>query len=159
MNKRTTVTWLAAIGLLATLSIALLIKDHTHDQIEDARADASEAAERSVPKILTYKSSTVATDLTRAERLLTGTFKSDFAHLANDTIIPTARKRQVSTSASVREVGVIHAESPRRVTLLMFVNQTTTSRAAKVPRLDGSRIKVTMSKVGDHWLVSNFAPL
>lgn len=45
------------------------------------------------------------------------------------------------------------------VTLLLFLNQNTTSTKYEGPRLDGSRIRVTMTKVDENWLISDLVPV
>jgi Mce-associated membrane protein len=61
--------------------------------------------------------------------------------------------------AEVREVGVRDGDADR-ITLIIFVNQTTTSTITKgSPRLDLNRTRFTMVRNGGRWLVQEIAGL
>ncbi len=61
--------------------------------------------------------------------------------------------------AEVREVGVRDGDADR-VTLIIFVNQTTTSTITQgKPRVDLNRTRFTMVRNGDQWLVQEIAGL
>jgi len=70
-----------------------------------------------------------------------------------------ATKTKATVKAEVREVGVRDGDADR-VTLIIFVNQTTTSTITKgSPRVDLNRTRFTMVRNGDRWLVQEIAGL
>ncbi|MGV9797936.1 hypothetical protein ACWDTP_07735 [Mycobacterium sp. NPDC003449] len=48
--------------------------------------------------------------------------------------------------------SAVKSASPDRVEVLLFVDQSVTNAAAPEPRLDRSRIRITMQKVDGRWL-------
>jgi Mce-associated membrane protein len=62
------------------------------------------------------------------------------------------------TTATVKSAGVISAH-PDSVTVLVMLDQTTTSKTTKGARVDGSRVRVEMTRTGGQWLVSNLVPI
>ena len=70
-----------------------------------------------------------------------------------------ATKTKATVRAEVREVGVRDGDA-NRVTLVIFVNQTTTSTITQgKPRVDLNRTRFTMVRNGDQWLVQEIAGL
>jgi Mce-associated membrane protein len=46
-----------------------------------------------------------------------------------------------------------------RVVVLVFVQQTATNSQLSAPRLDRSRVNVTMVRDGDRWLIDGMSPI
>ncbi|OMB95599.1 hypothetical protein A5739_05330 [Mycobacterium colombiense] len=59
-----------------------------------------------------------------------------------------------ATAHGVVVDSAIQSESTDRVVVLLFIDQTVTNTAAPDPRVDRSRIKMTMEKVDGHWRAS-----
>jgi hypothetical protein len=59
-----------------------------------------------------------------------------------------------ATAHGVVVDSAIQSESADRVVVLLFIDQTVTNNAAPDPRIDRSRIKMTMEKVDGHWRAS-----
>jgi Mce-associated membrane protein len=151
---------LAAV-LVAVVAVAdLLLLDAVQRARDDAsaRQDAMQAARTLVPVLLSYDQKSLAADLARARRNTTGNFREDFDKLVTDVVRPTAEARHVTTSAVVSSAGVISA-SRDRVTVLVFVTQTSTSSVRKTPAVTGSRVKVVMARTPDHWLIAGLDPV
>lgn len=67
------------------------------------------------------------------------------------------RQLLIDNKATARGVVVdsaIQSESTDRVVVLLFIDQTVTNTAAPDPRIDRSRIKMTMQKVDGRWRAS-----
>ena len=67
------------------------------------------------------------------------------------------RQLLIDNKATARGVVVdsaIQSESTDRVVVLLFIDQTVTNTAAPDPRIDRSRIKMTMEKVDGRWRAS-----
>ena len=59
-----------------------------------------------------------------------------------------------ATAHGVVVDSAIQSESTNKVVVLVFVDQTVTNAAAPDPRIDRSRIKMTMEKIDGHWRAS-----
>ncbi|WP_051198358.1 hypothetical protein [Gordonia shandongensis] len=124
-----------------------------------AGQSALDAAESGIPEILSYDYRSVDKDLpAAANAMLSGDFRDEYAELGSSVIQPTAKKDRIVTKAEVVESSVVSSDSDG-ATLLLFVNQTTTSAEMEGPRLDGSRIRVEMVRDGQDWKISGFTPV
>lgn len=59
-----------------------------------------------------------------------------------------------ATAHGVVVDSAIQSESTDKVVVLLFIDQTVTNTAAPDPRIDRSRIKMTMEKIDGHWRAS-----
>ncbi|WP_216892871.1 hypothetical protein [Nocardia alni] len=148
---------LVTIGLIAAATV-LGVRIHDYDDVRAARGAALAAAETNVPKILSYRAETADHDLDSAANLLTGDFENRFRTLIKDTIIPAAKQHQTVTTATVVGRSVVDGTSDS-VTVLLFIDQSTTSKDTPQPRLDASRVRIHMDRVGDRWLISGLEPV
>lgn len=147
---------IAFVLLAATAGFtALHIRQHS---IDDARAAAMDAAQKNVPVLLSYNHKTLAGDIDARAALLTGAFKTDYADLLRQTVLPAAQQSNLVTSSTVAGAGVESDDGPDHVTLLMFVNQSTGSEG-QAPSQAGSRLEVTMERSGGSWLISGLKPV
>lgn len=137
-----------AIGL-----VGLVVRDQRMANRTESAESATAAARKAVSALLSYEPDTVVSDLEAEKNLVTGTFAYDYRRLVNDVVGPAATKGKVTTKADVTGIGVGRLREDT-VTLLVFVNLTTTSAEAADPRLSGSRLKVTMKQVKDDWRIS-----
>lgn len=144
---------LVLVVLAATgLGIALYQK-HSDSVKAQASRDALAAAGAIVPTLLTYKPDGIDAAFASKYSSLTGTFATDFKNLSEKTIIPAAKQRKITTSAKVAAAALTDSTTTT-ATALMFINQSTSSTDSPEPTLDGSRIRVSLTKVGDAWKVS-----
>lgn len=146
------------VAVLAIAACALLWIRRDGDALESARADAIAMAPALVEDLLTYTSEMVDSDLAAGAGAATGTFKDEFVEFAATTVAPQSKAQGISTSARVVDVGLLGAMFDR-VELLMFVDQITTSFAQPAPASSSSRVKVTVERVDDRWLVSELTPI
>jgi Mce-associated membrane protein len=149
-----------AVGASASLAGAVYTGTQLHD--DSATADAGRAAvdtaRTSVPALLTYDFNTVDQQFKARYDSLAGEFKNEFQSLGDQRIIPVAKDRHIVTKAEVAASGVV-AQSRNDVSVLMFVNQTTTNSDSPDPKLDGSRIRVSMTKTPDGWRIAGLEPI
>ncbi|MBO0804175.1 MAG: hypothetical protein J2P25_14015 [Nocardiopsaceae bacterium] len=122
------------------------------------RAAAVAAAKTEIPQILSYNYKTLKADLARASADTTGQFSGQFGMLASQMIGPNATKEQTVTKARVPVAAVEHS-SGNQVTVLVFVDQSTTSKSQPKPVPNAGQIRVTMQKVKGRWLVAQFTAL
>lgn len=148
---------LLVVGLV-TLNVWLWLDRSHNDDAEKARSQALAAARVRVPGLLSYDYRKLDDYVRDAPKNATGTFKSDFSKLIAVAIAPAAKQQQITTKAVVKKAGVIDGGADQ-VTVLVLLDQTTTSKSSKNGSLDGSRDRVTLRKVDGSWLVSAFDPV
>jgi Mce-associated membrane protein len=162
LSRRSTIATLVVLGLLlsaataTTIVFALSAADH--NATAAATRAACDSAQSRVPKVLSYDFNTIDKDFPAAAGNLTGKFRDDFGQLGSSVIIPAAHRDSIITKATVVGSSVVTADAGK-VTLLLFVNQETTSSKYQGPRLDGSRVRVTMTDSAGTWLISDITPV
>lgn len=165
-KPRRAVNWskVLAFGLLP--AVALLLagaagylkwSDSSVREANTARIESLQVAKDSTVRLLSYKPDTVDQDLNSARDLLTGDFRDSYTQLINDVVIPGAKEKQISAVANVPAVASVSAE-PNHAVALVFVNQTVIV-GQSAPTATASSVRVTLDKVGDHWLISQFDPV
>jgi Mce-associated membrane protein len=146
------------VVLLGGAVVGLQIAKPGGDGLDGARSSALTSATTRVPKMLTYSYKTIDSDITTATSQVTGSFKKQFSSLMSTQVRSGALAGKITTTAKAVEAGVVSA-SAARVTVLVFLNLTTTSGANATPQINGSRVEVVMTKVGKTWLVSKVTPV
>ncbi|MEJ8279436.1 hypothetical protein [Pseudonocardia spirodelae] len=144
--------------ILAVAACGMWWADGRASAAATARAEGVAAAQADVVSLLSYDFRSVEQSLPAAADRLTGPFRDQYTQLARDVVIPAAKQQQTTTSTSVSRAGVVSAE-PDRVTVLMFLNQTTTTVADPNPRLSGSRVRVVLERSDGGWRISELTPL
>ncbi|MFC9355200.1 hypothetical protein ACFTZB_01265 [Rhodococcus sp. NPDC057014] len=159
-RKRTLVVAGLAIAAMAVTvtSVTLTIRAHDGRSQEEIRAQALTQAAQLVPDILSYDFNTVDNHFTSSLEHLGGEFRNQFESVSKDVIIPSAKERQVVTSATVIESSVVSVDADA-ATVLMFLNQSTTSTDSPAPKLDGSRVQVSLQRDGDSWQITEMTPV
>jgi Mce-associated membrane protein len=157
------VNWLRVLvyGLLPGLTLLLAMaagflkwKDSSLRDADIARNESLVAARDSAVALLTFRSDTIETEADAARERLTGGFRDIYTQVTRDVLIPNAKQRHVSAAASIPAAASVSATANRAVVLL-FVNQTVT--IGDSPPADSSEtVRVTLDKIGDRWLVSDF---
>ncbi|MFQ6398904.1 h domain protein [Nocardia sp. KC 131] len=127
-------------------------------QSEQSRAEAVDAADRTVTAMFTYDFKTVDTELPKAADQLSPSFRDDYLKLIKQAIAPGAKEKQLTVKATTEASGVVSADRSRAV-VLMFLNQVTTSQESPQGTSTGSRVRVNLDKSDDHWLVSQVTPI
>jgi Mce-associated membrane protein len=155
-----------AFGVLPGLALVLAMaagflkwQDNSVRDSQVARIEAVQAAKDTTIKMLSYKPDSVEQELNDARNLLSGDFRDQYTSLINDVVIPGAKEKQISAVASVPENGAASVSAdPNHAVVLLFVNQTVVM-GQDAPTDTASSVRVTLDKVGDHWLISKFDPV
>lgn len=145
---------LVLAGTAATATLSFLAANASaadHD-----RKDALAAAQTRIPALLTYNYRTLGDDLARSKEQTVGAFHDDYAKLLDEVVSPAATAKKISTTATLSGAGVV-ASKGSRVTVLVFLTQTTTAPTAS-PSVTASRVEVTMKQSGDTWKIAGLAP-
>ncbi|MDO3650525.1 h domain protein [Nocardia mangyaensis] len=150
---------LAALGLIAAIVLGVSgYQVWQHDRTEQARTDAMSAAGSTVSAMFTYESATVDTELPKAADGLTESFRNDYLQLINEAIAPGAKEKQLTVEATTQAEGVVEAD-PERAVVLLYLNQLTTSKDTPDGTMSGSRVRVSLEKTDDRWLVAQVTPV
>jgi Mce-associated membrane protein len=147
----------AAALLLAIAAGYLKWVDGTARDAEVASTQSVQAAIDSTMAMLSYRPETVEQNLSAARDRITGPFRDSYTSLTHDVVIPGAKQRQISAVASVPAAASVSASATHAV-VLVFVNQTTVVGNG-APTDTASSVKVTLDKVNDRWLISQFDPV
>jgi Mce-associated membrane protein len=155
---------LIAYGLLPGLALLLasaagFLKwyDPSARDAPAARTESVQAATDGTIALLSYRADSVQKDLEAARGRLTGTFLNAYTSLTHEVVIPGAKQKQISAVATVPAAASISA-SADHATVLLFVNQTLII-GQDAPTNSASSVRVTLDKVGGHWLISGFDPV
>jgi Mce-associated membrane protein len=158
LGKLLTVTIGVLLVLTLTAAVVLGIKAWQGQEAEQARSQATAAATKAAALVLSYDYRSLDKDFSAARATLTPQFAADFDQTTK-VVAEQATKTKATVKAEVREVGVRDGDADR-VTLLVFVNQTTTSTITQgKPRVDLNRARFTMVRNGDRWLVQEIVGL
>jgi Mce-associated membrane protein len=152
----------AAVSVLALLAaglaaVATARVSHRH-ALDQARENAVAAATSGVATVLSYDFNHLDADFHKAEGLLTPRFRKEYDKTTAAGVKPLAAKYKARSSAQVSVAGSV-STSVDRVVVLVFVDQTVTNSQLAAPRLDRSRINVTLVKQGNRWLIDRLAPI
>lgn len=160
------IRWVRAIayallpGLAASLTVAagfLRWHDGSARTAQLAGTEAVRAAAESTIALLSYRADSVEKDLEAARSRLTGRFLNAYTSLTHDVVIPGAKQKHISASATVPAAAPIKATGSHAVVFL-FVNQTVTI-GQDVPTNSASSVRVTLDKVDGRWLIAEFDPV
>lgn len=155
---------LLIIGLLlvaaAIAAATLYFGQYRHDQqTNDATAKSViSAASEGTVALLSYTPDKLDSDLAGAKSHLTGDFLSYYSKFADQIVAPAAKQKAVNTQAAIQR-AVISELHPDTARVLVFLDQTTTSKDAPEPVQTASSVMVSLTKVRGAWLISAFDPI
>jgi Mce-associated membrane protein len=153
------VTTVAVLAVLAAGLTALAAQRASHRHaLDQARENGIAAATTGVATVLSYDYRHLAGDFTKAEGLLTAHFRKQYDKTTAAAVEPLAAKYKAQSSAQVNAAGTVSI-NVNRVVVLVFVDQTVTNSQLSAPRLDRSRINVTMVRQGERWLIDGMSPI
>jgi Mce-associated membrane protein len=149
---------LPALALILTLGAGYLkFRDFAARDSQSARTESVRAATDSTIAMLSYRPDTVERDLAAARDRLSGSLKDSYTALTHDVVIPGSRQKQISATAVVPAAASVSASETHAV-VLVFVDQTI-AMGSDPPSNTASRVRVTLDKVGDRWLIAGFDPI
>ncbi|MEW5808345.1 MAG: hypothetical protein AB1925_02740 [Actinomycetota bacterium] len=164
VRRRTEWSRIVAFAVLPAVALAFALGagylKWRSDTVRDSRiaaATSMQAARDSTIALLSYTPDKVDQQLGAARDLLTGEFRDSYTSLTNDVVIPGAKQKQIAAVASVPAAASVSA-TPQEAVVLVFVNQTVTV-GQDAPTDTNSSVRVTLEKVGDRWLISQFDPV
>jgi Mce-associated membrane protein len=151
-----TVSVIAAVGLAACLFVLQYRPDR---QIDDAAAQrAIRAASDGAVATLSYSSENMDRDFAKARSHLTGDFLAYYDKFTKEIVIPTVQQKHLTQTAAVVRAAVSELE-PNSAVVLVFLNETTTSKDKPQPLMTPSSVRITLTKVSGSWLISKLDPV
>lgn len=151
-----------AVALVASVGAAawLFFTQFRVDQQtgpEAAKVALDAATEGSVA-LLSYSPDTLEQDFATAKTRLTGDFLEYYTQFTEEIVTPAAKQKSVKTEASVVQAAVSEIQ-PGSAEVLLFINQTTTSKENPDGAYAASAVKVGLTKIDGAWLISAFDPV
>jgi heme/copper-type cytochrome/quinol oxidase subunit 2 len=107
---------------------------------------------------LTYNYRTLPANISAAEAGMTPAFRASYENSIKRQVESAARTYHAISTATVA-AGGLSAATPTTASALLFVDQTVQNSRLKAPRLDRSRVKVSMVKQNGRWLISELTPI
>jgi Mce-associated membrane protein len=155
-------TVILALLLLISGGVAtwLYFKQYRPDQQTDAGVARSvaNAASDGTTAVLSYSADSLDQDFATARSYLAGDFLSYFDQFSQQTVAPMAKQKSMKTKAKVSGAAVSELH-PNSATVLVFVDQVTTTKDSPQPSVAVSSVLVRMSRVGGNWLITKFTPV
>jgi Mce-associated membrane protein len=153
---------LLAVALVASASVAawLYFSEYRPDQETDPASAkvALDAATNGTVALLSYSPENLEKDFAAAKSHLTGDFLSYYTQFTDQIVTPAAQQKSVKTAASVVRAAVSELH-PDSAVVLVFINQTTTSKENPDGAFAASSVKVGLKKIDGTWLISSFDPV
>jgi Mce-associated membrane protein len=151
-----------AVLLLGSAGLAswLYLNQFRPDR-ETSKAVADEtvkAATTGAVALLSYAPETMDKDFANAKSHLTGDFLSYYTQFTHDIVTPAVQQKAVKTSATIVQSAVSELK-PGSAVVLVFLNQTTTSKENPNGSFTASSVKVGLTDVNGTWLISAFDPV
>lgn len=125
---------------------------------EQARTQVVPVAQRTVEAMFTYNFMTVDAELPKAADNLTGSFRDDYLKLIKEAIAPGAKDKQLNVQATTQAAGVVSTE-PARAVVMLYLNQVSTGKDSPQANISTSRVKVSLDRDGNRWMVSEVTPI
>jgi Mce-associated membrane protein len=160
--RRLLVPIVLAVFLLSSAGLAswAYLTQFRPDQQTDAAAAAAtiKAASEGSIALLSYSPDSLDKDFAAAKTHLTGEFLDYYTQFTHDIVTPAAQQKAVKTSATVVRSAVSDL-NPDSAVVLVFLNQTTTSKENPDGSFTASSVKVGLTRVNGAWLISAFDPV
>jgi Mce-associated membrane protein len=145
------------VVVLAAAVVWEMVQTLNADAAQAAGQDAQNAARAAAQTIMSYDYRALTSDMAKARSMTTGAFRQQYLADA-PKLLEIARQYKGVTQADVWATGT-QSQSPDQVTVILFVDQTTTQASDKTPRLSENRVEMVMRNVGGVWLVAGMQAL
>jgi Mce-associated membrane protein len=151
-----------AVILLASAGVTTWVyfAQYRPDQaVNDAvKTRVIQSASDATVALLSYAPDTLDKDFANAKTRLTGDFLNYYTQFTAEIVTPAAKQKAVKTSAAVVRSAVSQLQ-PTSAEVLLFINQTTTSKENPGGSFTSSSVKVGLTRSGNDWLISSFDPV
>jgi Mce-associated membrane protein len=148
-----TVVLAGALAVTLMLVALLGLKVRHHHQLDSARQSAIATARGYAVDLTTYDHTHLDADFNKVLNNSTGTFRAQYT-AASEQLRELIAKFQANATGKVLETALVSCDT-HHATLLLFVDQTVTNTNSKEPKIDRSRMKMSLEKHGGAWLISS----
>lgn len=158
-KQRHVTTYVVVPLLVMCMAVGAGYLKYQDGSVRDAQASmhaSVQAATDGTIAALSYNPDTVQTTLTAARDRMTGLFRDSYTSLINDVVIPGARQKKISATATVAAASSVMATDNHAV-VLVFVDQSIIV-GNDAPSASASAVLVTLDKTDGRWLISGFDP-
>ena len=122
-----------------------------------ARAVVNAASDGTVA-LLSYSPESLDKDFANAKSHLSGDFLSYYNQFTEQIVAPAAKQKSLKTTAHVIGAGMSELH-PNSAVVLVFVDQSTTSKDRPDPAMASSSVLVSMTRINGNWLITKFDPV
>lgn len=163
--------WLHKVKLVPVVLVLLLVVSgglatwlYLHEYRPGQQTDAKvgqaalSAASDGTVALLSYAPETLDRDFATAKSHLAGDFLSYYDQFTRQIVAPAAKQKSLKTTAHVMRAAVAELH-PNSAVVLVFVDQSTTSKDSPDPSMAASSVLVTLTKVDGKWLITKFNPV
>jgi Mce-associated membrane protein len=144
-------------GAVATGMYFKLYKPDQQTNPDVARAVVNAASDGTVA-LLSYSPESLDKDFAAAKSHLAGDFLSYYNQFTREIVAPAAKQKSLKTTAHVMGAAVSELRSDSAV-VLVFVDQSTTSKDKPDPSMAASNVLVSLTRVNGNWLITKFDPI
>lgn len=147
------------LGAVGFASWAYLAEFRPDREISaDVASDTIKSATDGSIAMLSYAPETMDKDFANAKSHLTGDFLNYYSKFTHDIVTPAVQQKLVKTSATVVQSAVSELK-PGSAVVLLFLNQTTTSKENHTGTFTASSVKVGLTEIDGAWLIASFDPV
>jgi len=147
---------LASAGVTTWVYLSQYRSDQATNQAVQTRVIQS--AKDGTVALLSYSPETLDKAFANAKTHLTGDFLNYYTQFTSEIVTPAAKQKSVKTTAAVVRSALGQLQ-PTSAEVLLFLNQTTTSKENPDGSFTASSVKVGLTKVGNDWLIASFDPV
>lgn len=116
------------------------------------------AASEGTVALLSYSPESLDKDFAAAKAHLSGDFLSYYNQFTEQIVAPAAKQKSLKTTAHVIRAAVAELH-PDSAVVLVYVDQSTTSKDKPEPAMTASSVLVSMIRVNGSWLITKFDPV
>jgi Mce-associated membrane protein len=128
-------------------------------QTDPGVAEAAVSAEsQGTVALLSYSPESLDKDFANAKSYLSGDFLSYYNQFTEQIVAPAAKQKSLKTTAHVIRAGVSELH-PDSAVILVYVDQSTTSKDKPDPAMSASSVRVSMIRSNGTWLITKFDPV
>jgi Mce-associated membrane protein len=147
-----------AVAVVLTVVVTGLSGRTDSNPSGSSTAAVESAASAGAKAALSYDYRHLSADFSAAEKLMTPSFKADYIGQTNRNVKAPAAKFHAVSVATIEGAGVASISSSK-ATVLVFVDQTVRNSQLSAPRLDRSRVQVSLVRSHGSWLINNLSPI
>jgi Mce-associated membrane protein len=141
-----------AIAALMIAGSLLVTRPEDRSAEDQIRREALEAARAAAISLTTYDYRTLDEDFARVSGQATGEFQQEYAE-TSEQLKPALLESQAVATSEVPAVGIASLSTdPVEVEVVVAVDQTITTAGA-APRTEYNRIRMTLVRTDEAWLV------